>query len=123
LSGLGTHLTLNLDNEVRFGPDVEWLEPKLANGEDEPDFWESKLAVTDERMELAINEVKKFLPNVVDDGFAPDCTFSFFFSPSLRAHLPLCRLRNSPEAHEERRDCARLLHHAPSTRLHLASRN
>ncbi|GAA5895986.1 hypothetical protein JCM6882_005580 [Rhodosporidiobolus microsporus] len=72
LSGLGTHLTLNMDNEVRFGPDVEWLDPPMESGEDVPDFWESKLAVSEERMELAINEVKKFLPGVKAEGFAPD---------------------------------------------------
>ncbi|GAA5996734.1 NAD(P)/FAD-dependent oxidoreductase [Rhodotorula paludigena] len=73
LSGLGTHLTLDLDGEVRFGPDVEWLSPSVdEEGEDVPDFWESRLAVTDERMELAIEEVKKFLPAVKADGFSPD---------------------------------------------------
>ncbi|GAA5941220.1 hypothetical protein JCM3775_006652 [Rhodotorula graminis] len=73
LSGLGTHLTLNLDGEVRFGPDVEWLSPPLTDdGEDVPDFWESRLAVSDERMELAVEEVKKFLPGVDASGFAPD---------------------------------------------------
>lgn len=73
LSGLGTHLTLNLKNEIRFGPDVEWLDPeRTADGEDVPSFWEKKLAVSDERMELAIDEVKKFLPNVDPSGFAPD---------------------------------------------------
>ncbi|GAA6001429.1 hypothetical protein JCM10207_006662 [Rhodosporidiobolus poonsookiae] len=72
LSGLGTHLTLSLSNEVRFGPDVEWLDPPIEEGEDVPDFWESRLAVTDERMEMAIQEVKKFLPGVKAEGFAPD---------------------------------------------------
>ncbi|GAA6028181.1 hypothetical protein JCM8097_006901 [Rhodosporidiobolus ruineniae] len=72
LSGLGTHLTLDLNGEVRFGPDVEWLDPPMVDGEDIPDFWESKLAVTEERMGLAIEEVKKYLPGVKADGFAPD---------------------------------------------------
>ncbi|GAA5865704.1 hypothetical protein JCM1840_003225 [Sporobolomyces johnsonii] len=72
LSGLGTHLTMSLENEIRFGPDVQWLDPPLENGEDMPDFWEKDLAVTDERMALAIEEVQKFLPGVKADGFAPD---------------------------------------------------
>ncbi|GAA5878929.1 hypothetical protein JCM3774_000662, partial [Rhodotorula dairenensis] len=73
LSGLGTHLTLNLENEVRFGPDVEWLEPeRTEDNEDVPSFWEQRLAVTDERMQLAIDEVRKFLPDVDPSGFAPD---------------------------------------------------
>ncbi|BGP16455.1 hypothetical protein JCM10213_003989 [Rhodosporidiobolus nylandii] len=72
LSGLGTHLTLSMSNEVRFGPDVEWLEPPVEDGEDVTDFWENKLAVTEERMEMAVNEVKKFLPGVKTEGFSPD---------------------------------------------------
>jgi 2-hydroxyglutarate dehydrogenase len=80
LSGLGTHLTLNLKNEIRFGPDVEWLDPeRTEDGEDVPSFWEKKLAVSDERMQLAIDEVKKFLPNVDPSGFVPDCALSLFF--------------------------------------------
>ncbi|POY74555.1 hypothetical protein BMF94_2316 [Rhodotorula taiwanensis] len=73
LSGLGTHLTMSLSNEIRFGPDVEWLDPpRTEDGEDMPDFWESKLAVSEERLELAVNEVKKFLPSVDASGFSPD---------------------------------------------------
>ncbi|GAA6012032.1 hypothetical protein JCM11491_000146 [Sporobolomyces phaffii] len=72
LSGLGTHLTLNLDNEVRFGPDVQWLTPPTEDGEDVPDFWQHDLAAEEERMELAISEVKKFLPSVTAQGFSPD---------------------------------------------------
>ncbi|ORY89288.1 FAD dependent oxidoreductase [Leucosporidium creatinivorum] len=73
LAGLGTHLTMNLDNEIRFGPDVEWLKPPVdEKGEDLMDFWEQHLAVNEERRLLAIEEVRKFLPNVVEDGFQPD---------------------------------------------------
>ncbi|GAA5893677.1 NAD(P)/FAD-dependent oxidoreductase [Sporobolomyces salmoneus] len=72
LSGLGTHLTMSLDNEIRFGPDVQWLDPPLENGEDVPDFWEQNLAADEERMSLAIEEVQKFLPQVKAEGFSPD---------------------------------------------------
>ncbi|GAA5854429.1 hypothetical protein JCM8547_001819 [Rhodosporidiobolus lusitaniae] len=72
LSGLGTHLTMDLDGEIRFGPDVEWLDAPTVDGEDEPDFWVKRLAVTDERMERAVDEVKKFLPDVREEGFSPD---------------------------------------------------
>ncbi|GAA5925868.1 NAD(P)/FAD-dependent oxidoreductase [Sporobolomyces koalae] len=72
LSGLGTHLTMSLENEIRFGPDVQWLTPPIEEGEDVPDFWEQHLAADEERMELAIREVRKFLPNVTADGFSPD---------------------------------------------------
>ncbi|KAM0791308.1 hypothetical protein ACM66B_005780 [Microbotryomycetes sp. NB124-2] len=76
LAGLGTHLTMNLSNEIRFGPDVEWLDPPRSSatdgGEDEMDFWEKQLSVNEERLEAAIKEVKRFLPGVKDDGFQPD---------------------------------------------------
>ncbi|GAA5874565.1 hypothetical protein JCM16303_002906 [Sporobolomyces ruberrimus] len=72
LSGLGTHLTMSLDHEIRFGPDVQWLTPPIEDGEDVPDFWEQNLATGEERMELAIQEVKKFLPGIVAEGFSPD---------------------------------------------------
>lgn len=77
-AGLGTHLTLNLQNEVRFGPDLDWLETplKTVDGvvEDEMDFWERHLAAKDTRMAEGIREVRKYLPNVVEEGFTPDCT-------------------------------------------------
>lgn len=82
-----------MDGEVRFGPDVEWLSPPLTDeGEDLPDFWESKLAVTEDRMEQAINEVKKFLPGVDAQGFAPDCACSLLslvrpVRPSTNLHV------------------------------------
>lgn len=92
LSGLGTHLTMSLSNEIRFGPDVEWLDPpRTEDGEDVPDFWESKLAVSEERLELAVNEVKKFLPGVDASGFSPDCEPSSFVHgcPAIGPRLSL----------------------------------
>ncbi|SCV71932.1 BQ2448_4626 [Microbotryum intermedium] len=75
LGGLGTHLTMNLENEIRFGPDVTWIEPPKEVGEIEDlDYWERHLAVDEERMGLAIQEVRKFLPWVEEAGFAPDYT-------------------------------------------------
>ncbi|GAA6059998.1 hypothetical protein JCM10212_001156 [Sporobolomyces blumeae] len=74
LSGLGTHLTMNLDGEIRFGPDVQWLDPPVdpETSEDVADFWQKHLAPDETRMQAAIREVKKFLPRVEADGFAPD---------------------------------------------------
>lgn len=58
--GLGTHLTLDMGGRVRFGPDVEWVER------------ESDLAVSGERMGLAAEEIKKYLPGVDVSALAPD---------------------------------------------------
>ncbi|CEQ39438.1 SPOSA6832_00945, partial [Sporobolomyces salmonicolor] len=90
LSGLGTHLTMSLENEIRFGPDVQWLDPLLEGDEEVPDFWEKDLAVTDERMAMAVEEVQKILPGVKADGFAPDCaTTSLVLLQSQRIDPPL----------------------------------
>lgn len=65
---------MSLSNEIRFGPDVEWLEPEVTeDGEDVPDFWESRLGVSEERVQLAVEAVRKFLPGVEAGGFSPDC--------------------------------------------------
>ncbi|KAH8925243.1 FAD dependent oxidoreductase [Atractiella rhizophila] len=70
LSGLGTHLTFDMEGKIRFGPDVEWIEP--AEGDEEEDFWERHLQPNEERMREAYEEVKKYLPDVRWEGFQPD---------------------------------------------------
>ncbi|KAL4881216.1 Sac2 family-domain-containing protein [Aspergillus karnatakaensis] len=50
--GLGTHLTLDMGGQIRFGPDVEWV--------DDP----SDLKPSPERLHLAIPEIQAYLPNV-----------------------------------------------------------
>lgn len=84
LAGLGTHLTMNLANEIRFGPDIEWLKAPPLDGEEEMDFWVRELGASEERMGAAVREVQKYLPGVRAEGFAPDCT-------SYLLPLPLAR--------------------------------
>ncbi|KAM3076900.1 hypothetical protein ACMFMF_004816 [Clarireedia jacksonii] len=60
LGGLGTHLTLDISGRIRFGPDVEWV--------DDP----SDLSVSNARLGQAIEQIKKFLPGVKEDGIQPD---------------------------------------------------
>ena len=50
--GLGTHLTMDMGGQIRFGPDVEWVE-------DEHD-----LGANSARLAQAIKEIKKYLPGV-----------------------------------------------------------
>lgn len=50
--GLGTHLTLDLGGQIRFGPDVEWV--------DDP----TNLKPSPERLHLAIPEIRSYLPNI-----------------------------------------------------------
>lgn len=88
-SGLGTHLTLDLDQKIKFGPDVEWLETKLTRsilemsqassstrhmlGEEIQDFWESHLATNEDSLETIFESVRSYLPHVQREHLAPDC--------------------------------------------------
>lgn len=60
LGGLGTHLTLDIAGRIRFGPDVEWV--------DSP----TDLAVNDSRLPQAIEQIKKFLPDIKVEAIHPD---------------------------------------------------
>ncbi|KAM5532270.1 hypothetical protein V8D89_014028 [Ganoderma adspersum] len=69
-ASLGTHLTLDLQGKVRFGPDLDWLVP--PNDADNADFWQEHLVPDESRMELMYNAVKEYLPGVEFEGFQPD---------------------------------------------------
>ncbi|APA05524.1 hypothetical protein SS1G_09974 [Sclerotinia sclerotiorum 1980 UF-70] len=60
LGGLGTHLTLDIAGRIRFGPDVEWV--------DDP----HDLKVNSSRLPEAIEQIRKFLPDVKVEGIQPD---------------------------------------------------
>lgn len=60
LGGLGTHLTLDMGGRIKFGPDVEWV--------DSP----HDLAVNPARLPEAIEQIKRFLPNVDEKVLTPD---------------------------------------------------
>ncbi|KAL8940630.1 MAG: hypothetical protein Q9216_002709 [Gyalolechia sp. 2 TL-2023] len=51
-AGLGTHLTMDMNGAIRFGPDVEWV--------DDP----HDLSVNEERLSAALNEIETYLPNI-----------------------------------------------------------
>lgn len=64
---------MNLANEIRFGPDVEWLEaPKPVDDED-TDFWAKMLEPNESRHDEVFQAVKRYLPGVIRGGFTPDC--------------------------------------------------
>ncbi|MBW0530278.1 hypothetical protein O181_069993 [Austropuccinia psidii MF-1] len=86
-AGLGTHLTLDMNQKIKFGPDVEWLKPKyvkieksVATGssvkayidEEIQDFWEEELRPNDIRLEKTYESVKAYLPGIQIENFAPD---------------------------------------------------
>ncbi|KAJ7499258.1 NAD dehydrogenase [Mycena latifolia] len=66
---LGTHLTLDLQGKVRFGPDLQWISP--ADGQD-ADFWSSHLVPNDSRLDEMHRAVSRYLPQVRREGFQPD---------------------------------------------------
>ncbi|OBZ76698.1 L-2-hydroxyglutarate dehydrogenase, mitochondrial [Grifola frondosa] len=71
---LGTHLTLDLQGKVRFGPDLEWLSPPDENADEsrDPDFWQRHLIPDDSRIELMYEAVKEYLPDITLEGLQPD---------------------------------------------------
>ncbi|KAF8529158.1 NAD dehydrogenase [Hysterangium stoloniferum] len=82
---LGTHLTLDLDGNIRFGPDIEWLTPPLPKttsisedgyvvDEEAIDFWASYLAADDNAVHLETihRAITTYLPNVLVAGLKPD---------------------------------------------------
>lgn len=60
LGGLGTHLTLDMAGQIRFGPDVEWVESPT-------DLAPSQ---STERYQAAIEEIQSFMPNVDVDAIS-----------------------------------------------------
>ncbi|KZP15152.1 pyridine nucleotide disulfide oxidoreductase-like protein [Athelia psychrophila] len=67
---LGTHLTLDLEGKIRFGPDLEWISP--PENEDGVDFWQSHLAPSEVRLKEMQEAIQDYLPSVKLDGLAPD---------------------------------------------------
>jgi L-2-hydroxyglutarate oxidase LhgO len=75
--GLGTHLTLDLGGNIKFGPDVEWIEPpKGVDEKDEEtiDFWQAHHRPTESEEKLAaIHEsVTEYLPGIKKEGLSID---------------------------------------------------
>lgn len=72
---LGTHLTLDLQGKIRFGPDIEWIDPpksELTNTEDDAEFWSRKLVPDDSRLPEMHEAVTSYLPGVTLEGLQPD---------------------------------------------------
>ncbi|KAI0772687.1 NAD dehydrogenase [Irpex lacteus] len=66
---LGTHLTLDLQGNVRFGPDIDWLNPP----EDaDADFWTQHLIPDESRMGEIHEAVTEYLEGIDRDGLQPD---------------------------------------------------
>jgi len=72
---LGTHLTLDLEGKVHFGPDIEWIDPpesEITGTEEDGDFWTKKLIPDDSKLPEIHRAVMSYLPGVKLEGFQPD---------------------------------------------------
>jgi len=64
---LGTHLTLDLQGKIRFGPDIEWISPPASVGnesEDDGDFWMHHLIPDGSRLRDMHDAITTYLPGV-----------------------------------------------------------
>ncbi|KAH9991632.1 NAD dehydrogenase [Russula compacta] len=68
---LGTHLTLDMAGNVRFGPDIDWLSAPDSARRDE-EVWEPHLSPDEERARSMYAAVLRYLPRVKPEGFQPD---------------------------------------------------
>lgn len=77
-TSLGTHLTLDLDGNIRFGPDTEWISPPPSSSssssseEEALDFWKKSLTVSEERLTSMHNSITEYLPNISPSHLTPD---------------------------------------------------
>ena len=74
---LGTHLTLDLQGRVRFGPDLEWISPPTGApdfccDEEVADYWTQHLVPSDSRLEEMHKAVTQYLPGVTFEGLKAD---------------------------------------------------
>ena len=65
--GLGVHATLDGNGQVKFGPDVEWLDPDLVTSPNEIDF-NPNMA----RQQEFYNSIRSYWPDLPDGSLSAD---------------------------------------------------
>ncbi|KAK1923130.1 FAD dependent oxidoreductase [Papiliotrema laurentii] len=71
LGSLGTHLTLDLSGNVKFGPDTENIGDARSSREN-PDFWQVHLAPSSDRLASIAASVQSYLPGIDANLLEPD---------------------------------------------------
>jgi L-2-hydroxyglutarate oxidase LhgO len=71
LDHLGTHLTLDLAGNIRFGPDTEPIGSPSRYASD-PEYWQSHLSPSDSHIASIAESVQTYLPNIDPAGLTPD---------------------------------------------------
>ncbi|PSS37339.1 hypothetical protein PHLCEN_2v816 [Hermanssonia centrifuga] len=75
---LGTHLTLDMQGNIKFGPDLDWLDPPPIEETDEgiehadPDFWTRHLVPDESRLKMMHEAITEYLPEISLEGLQPD---------------------------------------------------
>ncbi|EJD01297.1 NAD dehydrogenase [Fomitiporia mediterranea MF3/22] len=89
---LGTHLTLDLNGNIKFGPDIQWISPSgaseptagpspvqgsqtdesFSDNKDDIDFWKQHLIPDNSQLVAMAEAVKSYLPGVERSSFRPD---------------------------------------------------
>eukprot|EP00434_Breviolum_minutum_P005301 symbB.v1.2.004675.t1/scaffold230.1/size260421/12 len=81
-SGLGVHATVDLQGQVRFGPDVEWLPQEILPGldVDEAAYGPQQAAayeVDNKKSEAFYSEVRRYWPGLPDGALIADYSGAF----------------------------------------------
>ena len=81
-AGLGTHLTIDLGGNIKFGPDIEWIEPNMGRGtdhgastvsdEEAVDFWTTHLVASSTQIPSMFTSIQQYLPGISMEGLQPD---------------------------------------------------
>ena len=66
-AGLGVHATIDLDHQLKFGPDVEWLQCTSADAIDIQTYQVDPNRCTD-----FYSAIRKYWPDLPDDSLVPD---------------------------------------------------
>ncbi|KAL9933407.1 hypothetical protein V8E36_007583 [Tilletia maclaganii] len=71
--GLGTHLTLDMDGNIFFGPDVEWISPPAptSSTKKNEDFWSTHLLPTPQRLTDMHTAITSYLPHISPQDLKP----------------------------------------------------
>ena len=70
-AGLGTHLTLDLGGQARFGPDVQWLDPRVGSEAAEPGTLALDFSVDAGRGAWFEQAIRRYWPGLPDGALRP----------------------------------------------------
>lgn len=74
VGGLGVHLTLDIGNQARFGPDVEWLDPQNTDSTTGGNYVSEQFnyEVDPARADSFYEAIRRYWPALPDNALIPD---------------------------------------------------